>query len=193
MTREDIYDHLAQVYLGKRNKAEEKKKKQFNAWLVINVVTTGIIFASAFYGLTAFLAKRASNLENNIIFSLHNGPLQLEYNFENALHPVKFLSLSIPPMNVSKYTKLQFSIRSREEGNPGIMKLVLKNRKNETAYTYIRGVNLAWKEFNIPLSDFTQITDWSNLDDLSFVLETWNVDKKKGMVLIDDVRFSNAN
>ena len=31
MTRDEIYDHLAQVYLGKRGKVEEKKKQQFNS------------------------------------------------------------------------------------------------------------------------------------------------------------------
>ena len=50
MTRDDIYDHLAQVYLGKRKEADDKKKKQFSAWLFINIVITVIIFASIFDG-----------------------------------------------------------------------------------------------------------------------------------------------
>ena len=37
MTRDEIYDHLAQVYLGKRKEAEPRKKKHFHAWLAINV------------------------------------------------------------------------------------------------------------------------------------------------------------
>ena len=43
MNRDDIYDHLAQVYLGKRNKTEEKKKKQYSVWLLINIGITFII------------------------------------------------------------------------------------------------------------------------------------------------------
>ena len=73
MTRDDIYDHLAQVYLGKRSKNDVKKEKQFNAWLVINILITVIIFTSAFYGLTAFLTHHNSNLQSRIIYSLLPG------------------------------------------------------------------------------------------------------------------------
>ena len=75
MTRDDIYDHLAQVYLGKRSKADIKKERQFNAWLVINIFITFIIFASAFYGLTAFLTQRNSSLQSRIIFFFRLEPM----------------------------------------------------------------------------------------------------------------------
>ena len=83
-----------------------------------------------------------------------------------------------------------FSIRSLEEGSPGIVKIVLKNKRNEESIHFIEGVNLRWKKVSIPLEEFETITDWTNLSDLSFVLEAWNADKKKGIVLIDDVCFS---
>jgi hypothetical protein len=193
VTREDIYDHLAQVYLGKRKEVDTKKKKQkkFNAWLLINIFITLIIFASASYGLSAFLAQRGSSLKNNIIFSLHRGAIRLPYNFENSMHPVESFSLSIPKIDVAKYNTIQFSIRAKEEGTPGIVKVVIRNKKNETAYYYIKNVNLSWKEFNIPLKEFKEITDWNSVIDVSFVIETWNVSKKKGLVLIDDVSLSS--
>ena len=61
MTRDEIYEHLAKVYLGKReNVAEEKKKKAINqSWLVINAVITAVIVISTVYGFTAFLTRRA--------------------------------------------------------------------------------------------------------------------------------------
>ena len=73
-----------------------------------------------------------------------------------------------------------------------MVKVIFKNRKNESAAYYVQGVGLKWQEFYIPLNEFQQITDWTNLSEISFVLESWNVDKKKGIVLIDDVRFSSA-
>ncbi len=191
MNRDEIYDHLAQVYLGKRSKAEEKKKKEFNAWLAINIVITVIILASATYGLTAFLTKRSSLLANNIIFSLNNGPSRLEYNFENPFPPVKAFSLSLPTMDVTKYKKINFSIRAKEEGNPGIIKVVLKNQKNETAYLYTSGIDFNWKEFSVPLDKFSGITDWTNITEVTFILESWNVEKEKGSILIGDVSFSS--
>ena len=191
MTKDDIYDHLAQVYLGKRKVADDKKKKQFNAWLVINIFITLVIFGSAFYGMTAFLNQRRSAFEDSIIFPLHKGLINIAYDFRNNNVPQTAFALMVPHMNAAKYSKIQFSIRAKEEGSPGIVKIVLNNTKKETASYYVRGVNLGWQEVTIPLDEFPQITDWNNLTDVSFVLESWNVDKSKGIVLIDDVRFAS--
>ncbi|MCK5014454.1 MAG: hypothetical protein KAS66_11600 [Candidatus Omnitrophica bacterium] len=191
MTREDIYDHLAQVYLGKRSKADIKKERQFSVWLLINILITVIIFTSAFYGLTAFLTHRNSALQSRIIFSLHNGPIRIAYNFTNSFPPVKTFALDVPAIDAAKYNKIQFSIRGKEEGTPGIVKIVVKNRRSEEASYYIQGVGLDWQEFHIPLNEFQQITDWSSLTDVSFVLESWNVESKKGLVLVDGVCFSS--
>ena len=191
MTRDEIYDHLAQVYLGKRDRVEEKKKRQLNAWLVINIVITLVILASAFYGLTAFLTRRAESFKNSVIFALNNSPIRVSYNLNSPFPQVKTFSLTIPKMNVSKYDKLSFSIRGLEEGFPGVVKVVLKNQKNETASFYIKDVRLKWQELNIPFDEFTQITDWTDLTEVSFVLEAWNAEKKKGVVLIDNICFSS--
>ena len=191
MNRDDIYDHLAQVYLGKRKEVDHKKnKKQFNAWLVINIIIATIILGSAFYGLTAFLTQRNSSLQDNLVFALHHGPIQLEYNFKDSFHPDETFVLSLPQMDASKYKSIQFSIRAKEEGNPGIVKVVLRNRKNETASFYARAVEDSWKEFRVPLKEFRQITDWTNISDVSFVVESWNVDHSKGLILIDNVYLS---
>ncbi len=191
MTRDDIYDHLAQVYLGKRKEVDERKTRQFNAWLVINIAITFIVFASATYGLTAFLTNRSDFLDNRIIYALHQGKIRLEYNLFEPYAPVKTFALNVPSIDASKYKSIQFSIRGKEEGTPGVVKIVVRNFKNESSSYYIQGVGLKWQDFDISLSEFQQITDWSNIIDVSFVLETWNVDKKKGIILIEDVSFSS--
>jgi hypothetical protein len=191
MTRDDIYDHLAQVYLGKRTKIDVKKERQFSAWLLINILITVIIFTSAFYGLTAFLTHRNADLQSRVIFSLHNGMVRIEYNFKDPFPPVKAFALDVPEVDAGKYNKIQFSARGKEEGVPGIIKVVVKNQRGEEAAYYIQGVGLDWHEYTIPLEEFKQITDWASLTDISFVLESWNVDDKKGLVLIDHICFSS--
>jgi len=191
MTRDEIYDHLAQVYLGKRSKAETKIKKQFSAWLVINIGIAGIILASTFYGLSAFLAGKRDALQSSVIYALNNGPIRIRYNLEAPYPPVKAFSLSIPEIDAAKYDRLNFAIRGFSEGRPGIVKVVIRNQKNETASYFVQGVELEWQKFSIPLKDFTQITDWSTLKDVTFVFESWNVVNTKGVVLIDDVSFSS--
>ena len=192
MTRDDIYDHLAQVYLGKKNKIEEtKKKKQFNAWLLINIGITVIIFASSIYGLTAFLAGRADSLQNQVIYALNKGPIRINYNLNYPYPPVKTFSLAIPAINAAKYTSLQFKARALEEGSPDIIRIEIKNKKNETASVFVQKIDLSWKNFDIPFEEFKQITDWSDLNEVSFIFESWNAEKKKGIVLIDNVCFSS--
>ena len=193
-SREDIYDHLAQVYLGKRKEADIKKKKQFSAWLIINVLITFLIFASAFYGLTAFLARKGiDRLEDNIIFSLSHGTMKLSYDFSTVFHPDETLSLSIPKMDAVKYKDFQFSIRAHDGETPGVVKVVFKNKRNESSSFYVENVSDEWKKVAIPLSKFNQITDWSSLNDISFVVESWNVKQKQGSILIDDICFANAS
>ena len=122
MTRDEIYDHLAQVYLGKRKKAEKKNKLEFNAWLLINILITAIIFSSAFYGLTAFLKHRSDFLESKIVYSLHAGRISLPYDFRKDVSPVKTLELAVPEIDASQYGSLQFSLRAKEEGIPAFLR-----------------------------------------------------------------------
>ncbi len=190
MTREEIYDHLAQVYLGKRDKVEEKNKRHLNAWLVINIGITAVILASTFYGLTAFLTKRGDFSRSGVIFALTNGPIRVPYNLNEPYPQVKTFSLSIPKMDVSKYKFLSFSIRGLEEGYPGVVKVVLKNQRNEEAFYFVKDVRLKWQELSIPFEEFNQITDWTSLNEVSFIFEAWNAEKKKGVVLIDNICFS---
>lgn len=189
MTRDEIYDHLAQVYLGKRKEAEPRRKKHSHAWLLFNVLITLMIFSSVVYGLTAFLTRQSS-LRGNVLFALHNGLVRLDYNFDEDFSPVKTLALSAPAIDASRYKNLQFSIRAKDPGNPSIVKVVVENHKNETASYYVQGVDYSWQDFRIPLREFKPITDWTSLKNISFVLESWNVEQKEGIILIDNICFS---
>ncbi len=191
MTRDEIYDHLAQVYLGKKNKIEQEKKQKLNAWLVINVVITVVIFASSFYAFSAFLTQRGNSFQNKIIYALNRGPIRVKYNLSYPNPPQETFSLLIPQMNVAKYKELQFSLRGLEEGYPGIIRVELKNKKNEAASIFIEGIGLNWRNFNVPLTKFENISDWSQVSEVSFIIESWNADKKKGIILIDNVCFSS--
>ena len=192
MTRDELYDHLAQVYLGKRKKVDDKdNKKTLNVWLLINGLITVIIFASAFYGLTAFFTRNSSLLSSNVIYSLHRGTVTLDYQFAEGYPPVKSFQLDVPPIEMAPYHQFEFAIRAREEGNPGIIKVIIQTARNEEASYYIQGVNMKWQTFTIPFEEFPKITDWSQITSISFVLESWNVENKKGLVLIENIGLSS--
>ncbi|HQO58815.1 MAG TPA: hypothetical protein PLT76_08870 [Candidatus Omnitrophota bacterium] len=191
MTRDEIYDHLAQVYIGKKSKHEKEKKKQFNAWLLINIVITLVIFASAFYGFTAFLAHKKDFFNNKVIYSLNKGPLRINYDLTYPYPPVKTFSLTTPQINAGKYRSLQFTVRGLEDGYPGIVRVEIRNRLNESSSVFIDGIKLGWKHVDVPFDEFNQITDWTGITEVSFILESWNAERQRGIILIDEICFSS--
>ncbi len=190
MTKDEIYEHLAQVYLGKREKIPEKKKFQIDVQIFMNTILVVIILVSVVYGMSAFLSRKGPLSHKNIIFALSNSPIRIQYNLNYPYPQVSGFSVPIPKVNAGKYEQLSFSVRGLEEGYPSIIKVVVHNRKKETSFYLLKGVGLKWQRFNIPFSEFSDITDWSNITDVSFVFEAWNINKKKGIILIDDLCFS---
>jgi len=191
MTRDEIYDHLAQVYLGKKNKVTPTpEKRQFSAWLVINMIITVVIFATSVYGLTAFLARRSDALQNRIIYALNKGPIRIRYDLGYPFPQVETFSIAVPKMNAGKYGALQFAVRGAE-GRPGTIRVEIRNQRQEVSSVFVHGVGYAWNTQSIPLDQFKEITDWSSVSEILFVLESWNTTTQTGLLLIDDVCFSS--
>ena len=192
MTRDEIYDHLAKVYLGKRENVlpQKPKPKPFNRSLfVINIVITAVITISTVYGFTAFLTRRA-DLKSQIFYALNNNPIRVAYDLNDPFPATKVFSITIPNKDVSKYKVLNVSLRGMDGGYPGIVKIVVGNQKNEQAIYYIQNVENTWQKASIPFEKLN-LTDWTTITNVSFVLEAWNVDFRRGTLLIDGVSFSN--
>ena len=191
MTKEEIYEHLAQVYIGKKtNDKRTLRKKRFRLPRETRVLLTLFIVGFAFYTLTAFLSQRNDDLKSSIIFALSNAPIRVKYDLHQPFPQIKDFSIAIPQVDIGKYKSLNFSIRGLEEGYPDVVKVVLKNKRNEVAFKYIKGVNLKWKRHTITFAELSTISDFSTLSEVNFVLEAWNVKQKRGIILIDDLCFS---
>ncbi|MBF0387478.1 MAG: hypothetical protein HQL20_06440 [Candidatus Omnitrophica bacterium] len=190
MTRDEIYDHLASVYLDKRGKAEEKKAKTPSAWLAINIVLTAVILTSVVFGLTAFLTRQDDLLKSRVIYALNNSPIRLTYNVGEGYPQAKDLSIALPPVEAAKYSRLNLTVKAASGGNPGMLKIVLTNAKDEHASYYLQGLKTKWQDYSITF-DQLDLTDWKSLKDISFVIEAWNAQKADGTVFIDNISFSN--
>ncbi|MBF0485787.1 MAG: hypothetical protein HQL16_04655 [Candidatus Omnitrophica bacterium] len=192
MTRDEIYDHLAKVYLGKRESVIETKplRKKSHVWLVINVVITSFILASVVYGLTAFLTKRNDLLKSRVIYSLNNSPIRLFYSVGGDYPQVKDLTIPLPVVDVSKFSRINLSLKGMPNGNPGMLKVVLTNEREEKASYYLQGIKTRWQDYSISFDELN-LTDWKSLKDISFVVEAWNAEQLNGSVLVDNISFSN--
>ena len=190
VTRDEIYEHLAKVYLGKRESvAPQKPKKTNQSWLVINIVITAVILISTMYGFTAFLTHKAG-LKNQVFYALNNNPIRISYDLNDPFPSTKKFAIAIPQKDATKYNHLRLSIRGMNGAYPGIVKLIVSNQKHEKATYYVQDVGNDWKNVSIPFERLN-LTDWTNISEVAFVLEAWNVDFRKGTVLIDDLSFSN--
>jgi hypothetical protein len=192
MTRDEIYDHLAKVYLGKRESVSPQKnrpKPMNRSLLVINIVITAVITISTVYGFTAFLTRRA-DLKSQVFYALNNNPIRMAYDLNDPFPATKTFSITIPNKDVSKYKNLNVSLRGMDGAYPGIVKVVVANQKNEQAIYYIQNVQTNWQNASIPFEKLN-LTDWTTISEVSFVLEAWNVDFRRGTLLIDGVSFSN--
>jgi len=190
MTHDEIYDHLANVYLGKRESVEVKKKKSPTSWLVINGVITAFILISVVYGFTAFLTRHDDLLKSRVIYALNNSPIRLTYNVGEGFPQAKDLTIALPPVDAAKYRRLNLTVKAAGGGNPGMVKVVLSNAKNEQAAYYLQGIRTKWQDYSISF-DQLNLTDWTTLKDMSFVVEAWNAEKSDGVVFIDNISFSN--
>lgn len=192
MTRDEIYDHLAKVYLDKKEIAEKsfKTKPKLNAWVFLNLGITAVILVSVFYGFSAFLANRGQELKTRVVYSLTNSPLRINYNVEDPFPQVKTFSLDVPQMDLSRFSYINLSLRGKNHNNPGVLKLIVRNKRNEVASHYIQGIASQWKKHRISFNDL-DLTDWTTIEEMSFVIEAWNAQDKQGTVLVDDISFSN--
>jgi hypothetical protein len=189
MTREEIYEHLARVYLGKR-KNNKKNNNLAKIFLLVNLLA--VLLLPSFYIIKNSknqLKIRQSPQKQSFALALNYYPLRLVYNFQDNSPQIENLSLYFPDLNVENYESLVFSIRGAKNSSPRILKIYLENKKREKSTYYFDGITTKWQKIIIPLSEFNQITDWSNISRLSFIIEAWNTDDEKGSVIIDDVCF----
>jgi hypothetical protein len=192
MNRDEIYDHLARVYLDKREVVEKKQPKRERPlpWLVINIVITGVILSSIVWGFTAFFAQRDDLLKSRVMFTLNNSPITLVYNVGGKYPQVKELTIAVPEVDATKYRQLNLSVKGSASGNPGMLKVVLTNARQEKASYYLRGIKSRWQDYSISF-DQMDLADWRTVRDISFVVEAWNAGRATGAIYIDNISFSN--
>lgn len=190
MTKDEIYEHLARVYLGKKKKKKKAPGFKFYILLFLNIFAVIGIATLFLYGLKGTLPK-GMLARNDIYFSLNQYPLRLQFNFQAPYPQIENFSLPLPEIDARPYRLLEFSIRATRMAAPAILRITLENKKKEMSSYFLKSVSTKWQKITIPLAEFKEITDRSNITKVHFVFEAWNIGTKKGAVLIDDICFSN--
>jgi hypothetical protein len=187
MDKKEIYEHLAKIYLDASSKSSKKRKKNKSpSNLLRNTLLVIIVILAAFTFLLfkPFFKSKAFKSE----FALVLLPEATKINFHFDPAKKEMYSLALNKLNLIPYKALGFSAKNVDYNDSVSLRVEFSNAFKEKSEIYIKHLPRKWQDYKINFSQFQGITDWSQMYNLSFTVEEWNAEGKKGVVLIDNVR-----
>lgn len=185
MDRKDIYEHLAKIYLDASSK-KKKKARPHHVFFKNPFFIAGLTALSvAGFLLVRHNHEKLSNSEISLVIS--PDPVKINFHFDPARKEI--YSVNLNKLNLTSYKVLGFSIKKANYGDNIALRIEFVNQFNEKSEVYLKGIPNKWQDYKIVFSDFKNITNWSRMSNLSFIVEEWNTDKKRGVVYVDNVRF----
>ena len=184
----DIYEHLAKVYF---DSTRNKKKNQAHPKSIFKnlfIISTAVVVCLVVVLMVVFFRHwQASQPESQVALILEANPTKINYDFtqvekESAIFDLKDINLLDSEI-------LGFRIRKSNFPDSLHMSVEFVSKYGEKSQIYIKQIPTRWKDFEIKLAEFGNISDWSHMSQLSFVLEEWNAQVKQGVVCIDNIYF----
>lgn len=186
MDKKEIYEHLANIYLdasstkksGRKNKENPRFRYLFFSSLALIVVLSIVLFT----GIHKYHASRGSQ----IALYLSSEAAKINFNFDPAKKEV--FSLDLNKLNLSAYKSLAFSLKKKNFFDTIYLRVEFTSVYNERSFIYLKDLPHKWGDYNLKFSEFKDISDWSLMSGLAFIVEEWNAKEKKGVVYIDNIR-----
>ena len=131
------------------------------------------------------------------------GCLKLEYDTDSPKIAINGFWTQLQSFDANSFDHLDFFVKGdKEKGHTATFKIEVKKVKSisqDGKYEYtkgnfiVTGVTDAWQRISIPLHKMVGIEeswqDWSRLKELVISFESRRLDKKAGIIYIDDMRF----
>jgi len=187
MVKKDIYEHLADIYLDASSKKRKKAKKYPKKFKTIFFISIAVIL---FLVVSLFTSLKGKNTLLNSEIALIVCPEVVKINFHFDPARKEVYSLDLNKLNLRRYKSLVFSAKKANFKDNAALRIEFTNAFREKSEVYIKDIPHKWREYKINLSEFKNINDWSSMTGLAFVMEEWNVKEKKGVIYLDNVRFS---
>jgi len=186
MDKKEIYEHLAKIYLDAS--LTKKKIKKYSRFSKRNFAFLGLIFVfafGAFFALTHFAPHKSLNSEIALVLS--PDVVRINFNFDPARKET--YSVNLNRLNLMKYKALGFSVKKSDYMDNLSLRIEFTNAFREKSEVYLKKIPNSWQEQRINFSNFKNISDWSEMTDISFIVEEWNAQDKRGFVYLENVRF----
>ena len=183
MEKKDIYEHLAKIYLDASTKKKNKSpKSKRNRHLVFASLGLIIILTVS---LSGFLLKHRP-LNSQIALVLQADVAKINFNFDPAKKEI--YSLGLNKLNLARFKTIGLALKKANYFDRISLKLEFSNVFKEQAAVYLKDVPHKWQDYQISLSDFKGISDWSEMTTLALIVEEWNTTEKQGIIYLDNIR-----
>lgn len=183
MDKKDIYEHLAKIYLdaSSKHKKKAKRHKRIPKYLFLGVATF-------IFGLSVFLVTRPANnsSDSEIALILNPDAVKINFNFNPAKKEI--YSLDLNKLNLRKFRTLGFSARKTNPNDNISLRVEFLSTFKERSEAYVKNVPCRWQNYKISLSEFKNISNWSEISNLSFIVEEWNAKEKSDIVYVDNIK-----
>ncbi len=119
--------------------------------------------------------------------------LRLIYSVDSRNPAFGGLWMQLQNLNATKFDDLRFRVRGDARmGYTTVFKVELKDAMDQSSYYYVRGVTDQWQDIAIPLKDLQGTANLVRLKEFVLVFEDSTATAKKGVIYLDDVRFTKA-
>ncbi|MCX7662083.1 MAG: hypothetical protein N2Z79_05325 [Candidatus Omnitrophica bacterium] len=185
MNKKDVYEHLAKIYLDASSKHKKKQIRKDLLYKNLIFISALILVVGAGY---IYFVPRLRNQGRISLVLTHE---KIKINFHSAQAKTEAFVLNLNNLDLSRFKSLAFSARKLEPKDIISLRVEFRSIFNEIAFIYLKDIPEKWQSYNIKLSEFRGITNWSKIKELSFVIEEWNVRNEKSVVYLDNIRFEN--
>jgi hypothetical protein len=185
MEKKDIYEHLAKIYLDSTPLKKKKYKSRPIDLKNLILISVAVILATFILINTFSYKHRIAITQAALVLS--SDTIKINYRFDPAKKEI--YSWDLDKLNLSNYKALGFSLKKSNYSDIISLRVEFTNIYKEKSEIYLKDIPNKWQDFKISLADFKNISDWSEMDNLAFIVEEWNTQDNKGIIYIDNVKF----
>lgn len=185
MDKKDIYEHLAKIYLDASSK--RKKKTKVYSRVSRNLFLASIIFIFSLGSILLISPPKNKSFNSEVTLMISADVLKINFNFNPAKKEI--YSVNLNTLNLNRFKTLAFSAKRANYQDKLSLRVEFTNKFKEKSEVYLKDIPHKWRDYKIDFSEFKNISDWSEMLSLAFVVEEWNTKEKKGILYLDNVRF----
>ncbi|MEW6101648.1 MAG: hypothetical protein AB1481_05080 [Candidatus Omnitrophota bacterium] len=184
MDKKDIYEHLAKIYLDASSRKSKKSALRTKSFKNIIIVAVFFILGA---GLALFFnLRKDKGFDSEVALVLCADPVKINFHFDPAKKEI--FSLDLNKLNLINYKALGFSLKNATKKDSISLRVEFASAFKEHSEIYLEKIPYKWQDYKIDLSAFKNISDWSEMQVLAFIVEEWNSKEKNGIVYLDNVR-----